>query len=51
MADSGARWHHAEAAEGLLAPFQEHIALMVTLHFQAHVLFERILIAKVIHGY
>ncbi len=48
MANAGAGRHHAETAECLLSPFQEHITLMVTFHFQPHVFFKRIVIAEMI---
>ncbi len=50
VADTGAGRDNAKAAEGLLAPLQKHVTLVVTLHLQAHVLFKRFIIAKVVHG-
>ncbi|MNI68441.1 hypothetical protein D3C73_1241380 [compost metagenome] len=49
VADPRPRRYNAEAAECLLPPFQKHIALVVTLHFQANVLFERIIITEVVY--
>ena len=40
VADAGARRHHAEVVEGLLAPAQEGIALAVALHSMLDVLLE-----------
>ena len=51
VADTGARWDDAEATERLLAPLEKHITFVVTLHLQTHVLFKRIIIAKMVHGH
>ncbi|MNP43517.1 hypothetical protein D3C76_1373400 [compost metagenome] len=51
MANPGTRRHDAEAAEGLLAPFQENIAFVVTLHLQTHVLFKRVVITEMVNRY
>ncbi|MNQ68935.1 hypothetical protein D3C85_835070 [compost metagenome] len=40
MADAGARRHHAEIVEGMLAPAQEGIAFAVALHLDGDVLAE-----------
>ncbi|MNF88694.1 hypothetical protein D3C84_711930 [compost metagenome] len=40
VADAGARRHHPEVGEGLLAPAQEGIALVVALHLDGHVVGE-----------
>ena len=40
--DAGSRRHHAEVAEGLLAPTQELVAFAVALVFDVHVLFDRV---------
>ena len=42
VADAGARRHHAEVAEGALAPAQEGVALAVALELHVHVLLEGI---------
>ena len=42
VADAGARRYHAEIIEGVLAPAQELIALLVALVFPFHVLRERL---------
>ena len=42
MDDAGSRRHHAEVAEGLLAPTQELVAFAVALVFDVHVLFDRV---------
>ena len=42
VADAGARRHHAEIVERLLAPAQEAVAFVVTLEFDLHVLLQRI---------
>ncbi len=41
MADAGAGRHHREVGEGLLAPLQEAIALLVLLVFARHILRHR----------
>ncbi len=51
VADAGTRRYHAEAAEGLLTPFQELIAFVVALHLQTHILFKGVVIAEVVNGY
>ncbi|MNM87758.1 hypothetical protein D3C81_999470 [compost metagenome] len=45
VADAGARWHHAEVIEGILAPAQEGVAFAVALHFDVDVLAEGLLSA------
>ncbi|MNP56064.1 hypothetical protein D3C76_1507580 [compost metagenome] len=42
MTDAGARWHYAEIVERVLAPAQKSVALTVALHFNIHVLGERL---------
>ena len=51
MTNPRSRRHNAEATECLLSPFQKHIALMVTFHFQTDVLFESVIITETIHRY
>ena len=51
MANPGARRHHAEAAEGLLPPAQKSVAFVVTLHFQADVVFEGLVVAEAVDGH
>ena len=50
--DANARRYYAESFEGLLAPFQELVALAVALEFQLHVALQRIARAEEIdlHG-
>ena len=48
MADAGAGRHDAEIGEGLLAPFQEAVALLVLLVFALDVLAERLARAEII---
>ena len=48
MADAGARRHDAEIVEGLLAPFQEGVALEVALVFPVHVHLEGARIAELV---
>ena len=50
VANTGTRRHDAEAAERLLSPAQENVALMVTFHLKAHVFLKRIVIAEAIDG-
>ena len=50
VTDAGARRHHAEAVEGFLPPAQEGVALVVALHFDTHVVFEGVIVAKFIDG-
>ncbi|MCY1442592.1 hypothetical protein D9M71_589670 [compost metagenome] len=42
VTDAGARWHYAEIVERVLAPAQKSVALTVALHFNIHVLGERL---------
>ena len=48
MADAGAGRHDGEVGEGLLAPFQEAIALLILLVFALDVLPERLGVAEVV---
>ncbi len=49
VADTGARWHHAEVVEGFLAPAQELVTLPVALVLDFHVLFEGLRVAELVH--
>ena len=51
VANTGARRHHAEAAEGLLPPAQKSVAFVVPLHFQADVVFEGLVVAEAVNGH
>ncbi len=49
MANPRARRHHAEIVERFLAPAQERITLHIALHFELHVILERMVRAVIIH--
>ena len=51
MANTGSRRNHAKAAERLLPPFQEDIALVVTFHLQTYVFAKSVIITKVVNGH
>ncbi len=48
VADAGARWHHGEVVECLLAPAQELVALAVALHLDRDVLLECLIVAETV---
>jgi len=47
--NAGAGWHHLEIVKGLLAPFEELVALAVAADFQLRIALEGGLAAKKIH--
>jgi hypothetical protein len=49
MHDAGGGRHHAEVVEGLLAPAQKFIALVVALELQRHVVEQRLIGAVLVH--
>ena len=51
MTNTGAWWNHAKAAERLLAPLQEDVTLVISLHLETHVLAKGIVITEVVNGY
>ena len=51
MTDTGARRHHPEVVEGLLAPAQKLVALLVALHLDGDVVLEGRRIAVLVHHY
>ena len=51
VTDPGARRHHAEIVEGLLAPTKELIPLAIAFVLNLHVFRERLGIAELVHHY